>query len=211
MLNNCRELLYKLIPAAEIRKKIEEDIAANRGLHFDESRIVQATRDPITGKITKRGKDMVDAKVAKFDAKELDASLCFRGDPLDLPCCSFEHPRVLKFVNKVAKYLNSEYFLPRDRQYVRCSWYAAYDEMVKTNPSTSLFHVMRSCFRFNFRFLAQYRVIGTILLLIAGALHRYAGLALIAIAPLLIWSLFLLYEGAFTIKLKKKPHLKPTS
>ena len=208
ILNNCRELLFKLIPAAEIRKKIEEDIAANRGLNFDESRAVQIMRDPITGKITKRGKEMVDAKVAKFDANELDASLCFHGDPLDLPCCSFEHPKVLKFVNNAAKYLNREYFLPRDPQYIRCGWYVAYNEMVKTDPSTSLFHVMRTCFRFNFRFLAQYRVIGFILLLIAGAIMRHTQLSLWSIAPLIVLSLFLLYEGAFTVKLKKNRYSK---
>lgn len=203
VLNNCRDLLFKLIPAAEIRKKIDEDIAANRSPNFDEAHADQVARDPITGKITQRGKEMVEAKIARFDAVDLDAALCFNGDPLDLPCCSYEHPRVLKIVNQIAKYLNKEYFLPRDPQFLRCGWYAAYNEMVKTNPKVSLFHVARSCFRFNFRFLAQYRVVGFILLFVSAVLFRYVHISLWKLSPLLAWGLFLFYHGSFVIKVKK--------
>lgn len=183
-------------------------MVTNCGLSFAESRTLLVSRDPVTGKLTKRGKEMLDSKMAICNSLSLDTATSFRGDPLDLPCCSYENPWLLGVLTKLGKSLNWRYSLPRDHRYLKCGWYVAYTDMVKNDPAISLFDVIQGCFRFNFRWFARYRVVGTFMITFVIIVHYIAHPRFWLLLPFIMCGIFLLYEGSFSVKLKKTRQLK---
>jgi hypothetical protein len=90
-------------------------------------------RDPFTGKLTSKGKELIQKGAVNFSPKELDSQLVYSHDPIDRPICSFElFPFFSKYLILWSKQLNGRFQLPRNKKFIHNHWEDIYRVYYKT-------------------------------------------------------------------------------
>lgn len=148
-------------------------------------------RDYGTGKLTEEGRELVQKRMIRFNAAEIDSTLC--DDSLNLPVCSYEWYPLCVLMIQISKTLNNELKLPKDRRWSRCSW----AKILQLETEESSIGLIMNCFRFDLRFISTYRFFSSAIIVVCYLLMKWRMLAVHWGGLMIAACLYLVFQGSF--------------
>lgn len=134
-------------------------------------------RDQHSGKLTEYGRQLLKDGKEKCRVQDILEPRALTRDPMDLPFCSYEWESLARLLVYISKLLNTQLKLPQDNQQIMCSWKIIFQRARKLQPPGDYFYTLRiakTCFRFNLRCFASYRVFSALLGVTLALLYRMA-------------------------------------
>ena len=178
----CLSLLTTLIPGSSVGRVSTNALSLgqshNLKKNFEENS-ANKERDYLSGKLTEYGKTLLVNGRVKCKLTDIDIyqPYYFYKDPLDLPICSYEIRFVSLVLIKISKFLNKKYNLPKNNQFVMCSW----EKIIRNDGKpfkisyesiSGAIQFFWAIFRFDFRFLSSVRYFSFVIMMISYALYR---------------------------------------
>lgn len=101
----------------------------------------QVVRDFHSGRLTEKGKSLVQSYRLSLDPKEIKDSLLFYSkDPIDAPICSYEIASLVVNLVHLSKVINQSLDLPRRKEFIHISdWWMIFDEFERLDKATELY------------------------------------------------------------------------
>lgn len=139
-----------------------------------------SARDVYSGRLTSLGKQQILEGRSRCRVEDVLEPRALTVDPLDCPLCSYEFPPLARLLVHLSKQLNEHFHLPADNQQMMRSWETIFKRAQSAAAPGDYFFALRitqSCFRFNLRFLATYRVFSSIAVAVLVAMLKRASLS----------------------------------